>query len=79
MWYPTSCMTILFMENFGNKRGAFSMLYTLLKVPLGEAYQSKMFTNASIGSWDMQGRSCSNIIVNRGEMKWLDSLAMNPQ
>ena len=78
MWYETSCMTSLSMENINNTCRAFYAFYILMKVPCGEVYQSAMFSNASIATWDMQGRSCSNIIMYKGAMKWLDSLAMNP-
>ncbi len=43
-------MTILSVENLINKCGAFTAMYILMKVPSGEAYQSKMFNNASIAS-----------------------------
>lgn len=62
MFYDTSCMMSLSMENFGKTCRAFFMLYMRMKVPKGVEYQSAMLINASIATYDMQGRSYSNII-----------------
>jgi len=63
MWYDTSCMTSLSKENFGKRCRGFSALYIRMKVPDGEACQSTMSINASIAAFNMQGGSCSNIIL----------------
>lgn len=57
------------MENFGKKCGGFSALYIYTKVPDGEAYQSAMLISACIVVFDMQGGSCSNIILYTGVKK----------
>jgi len=69
-------MKSLFVENLKSSCGGFSMPNILMKVTLGEAYQYEMLSNAYIASWDMQGGSCSNIILYNGVMKWSDNLAM---
>lgn len=48
MWYATYCMINLSVENLNSSCGGFSALNILMKVLLGEAYQSKMLSNACI-------------------------------
>ena len=78
MWYATSYITNLFVVNLDNTCRDFFMLYILIKVPSGEAYQSTMFSNTSIIAWDMQGGSCSNINLYTGATRWLDSRLITP-
>ena len=66
MWYDTSCMMSLFVENFGKKCGGFSRIYIRMKVPICEAYRSSIFISVSIYSFNMQCGSCSNIILTLG-------------
>ena len=72
MCYDTSFMTSLSMANFGKTRRAFSVLSIHMKVPWGEAYQFFMSINACITACDMQGWSCSNIILYTTVKKWYD-------
>jgi len=69
LWYATSYMKNLSMENIDNICGDFSTLYILMKVLFREAYRFAMFRNTSIITWDIQGLSFSKIIVYRGVMK----------
>jgi len=71
-------MTNLLVAYLGRKGGGFYPPYTLVKVPHGEAYQSAMFTIASISSWDMQGGSCSKISLYNGMMKWSLIFSITP-
>lgn len=50
MCYETSCMINLSVVNLDNTCKAFFVVYISMKVPLGEAYQSTMFNNASIAA-----------------------------
>lgn len=63
MWETTSYMTSLSKENFGRICAGFYPLYIRMKVLGSEAYQSTMSISASIASFNMQGGSCSNIIL----------------
>jgi len=78
MWYATSCMANLSMENFSETCGTFSAMYIQMKVLRGEAYQSVMLTNASIVPCDMQGGSCSKIILYTKVTEWYDSCSITP-
>ena len=64
------------MENFNRTCGVFLALYIRMKAPRGEAYQSAMSINASITACDMQGGSCSNIVLYIGVTKWSDNYVM---
>lgn len=79
MWYDTSCMMSLSMENFGKMCGGFSMLYICMKVLKGEAYQSTMSLNVSIDAYDTQGGSYSNIILYTRVIKWFDNCVITPR
>jgi len=78
MLYATSCMTSLSMDNFGKTCGTFSALYSWMKVPRGEAYQSVMSINASIASYYIQGGSYSKIILYARVRKWSNSCIITP-
>lgn len=68
----------LSMENFGKRCGALSTLYIQMNMPRGEAYQSSILINASIATYDMQGRSYSKIIMYIGIMKSSNNYMINP-
>lgn len=78
MWYDTSYMTSLSKENFSKTYGGFSALYIHMKVSDDEAYQSAISISASIIAFDMQGGSCSNIILYTRVTKWSESCLITP-
>ena len=78
MWYSTSYMTNLSMANFSKTCRAFFTLYIQMKVPRGEAYQYAMSINSSIDTCNMQGRSCSKIIMYTKVTKWCNSCMITP-
>jgi len=71
-------MKKLYVAYIGRTCGGFSPLYTLMKFPPGDAYQSAMLSITSIDSWDMQGGSFLKINLYTRMMKWLENLAITP-